>query len=157
MKVRPASLLLLALLWTVPGLAQPRASQQELEEALTCQCGCGLTVHACNHLQCGSGEPIKNEIAQRLGAGEDAQTILAAFRTRYGEKVLSAPTFNGFNWFAWLTPFVAVAAGAVAVLFVIRRWARAPQPAVAGGAPAAADDPLRQRLARELAELDREV
>ena len=41
-------------------------TQQEVEEALTCQCGCGLTVHACNHLQCPSGEPMKKEIAERL-------------------------------------------------------------------------------------------
>src|SRR6185436_12806758 len=39
------------------------ATQQEIEESLTCQCGCGLTVHSCNHLQCPSGEPIKKEIA----------------------------------------------------------------------------------------------
>src|SRR5262249_58086172 len=28
-------------------LAAP--TQQEVEESLTCQCGCGLTVHSCNH------------------------------------------------------------------------------------------------------------
>ena len=134
----------------------PRASQQAVEEALTCQCGCGLTVHACNHLQCASGEPIKKEIAERLARGEDQETILAAFRQRYGEKVLSAPTFRGFNWFAWLTPFAAVLLGAFGITLVIRRWVRtAPPPAEAAPPAPAVDDALRRRLARELDELDR--
>ena len=56
---------------------------------------------------------MKAEIAERLGRGEGKEQILAAFTARYGEKVLSAPTFRGFNWFAWVTPFAAVlAAGA---------------------------------------------
>ena len=142
------------------GLSSPSvaATQQDIEESLTCQCGCGLTVHSCNHLQCPSGEPMKKDIAERLARGEDKETILATFRTRYGEKVLSSPTFRGFNWFAWITPFAAVLAGAVALSLVIRRWARAPAPAtVERGAPGpgtAADDDLRKRLARELEDFD---
>jgi cytochrome c-type biogenesis protein CcmH/NrfF len=142
------------LLATVPGVAAPRVTQQEVEESLTCQCGCGLTVHACNHLQCGSGEPIKKEIAEKLAAGEDKDAILASFRARYGEKVLSAPTFHGFNWLAWLTPFAAVLAGGLGVSLMIRRWVRAPVPAPATVAPAGATADLRQQLARELAALD---
>jgi cytochrome c-type biogenesis protein CcmH len=134
----------------VPAVA---ATQQDVEESLTCQCGCGLTVHSCNHLQCPSGEPMKKEIAERLARGEDKETILAAFRARYGEKVLSSPTFTGFNWLAWITPFAVVLAGAGALAVVIRRWARAP--ASAPPPPAAGDDELRRRLARELEELDR--
>jgi cytochrome c-type biogenesis protein CcmH/NrfF len=135
----------------------PRASQQAVEEALTCQCGCGLTVHSCNHLQCPSGEPMKKEIAERLARGEDKETILEAFRVKYGEKVLSAPTFRGFNWFAWLTPFAVVLMGGLAISVVIRRWVRT-APAGAPSAPPpspAGDDALRRRLAQELEELDR--
>ena len=157
--MRAASLVLGAVLVTasaVASVAAPRATQQEVEEALTCQCGCGLTVHACNHLQCGSGEPIKKEIAERLAKGEDRETIVAAFRARYGEKVLSSPTFRGFNWLAWITPFAVVLAGGLGISLVIRRWVRnptAPAPAPVGGP---ADDELRRRLAKELADLDRE-
>lgn len=141
----------------VPG-ADPPPGQQEIEESLTCQCGCGLTVHSCNHLQCPSGEPIKKEIAERLGRGEDKATILNAFRARYGEKVLSAPTFNGFNWLAWITPFAAVLAGGLVMSLVIRRWVRAPRAPVPPPARApAGNDALRARLARELDEFDRET
>jgi cytochrome c-type biogenesis protein CcmH len=146
----------LALVLATAAYAAPtgHATQQEVEEALTCQCGCGLTVHACNHLQCGSGEPMKKEIADRLAEGQGADEILASFRARYGEKVLSAPTFRGFNWLAWITPFAVVLAGGLAMTLVIRRWVRAPH--AAAPVPAATSDEMRSRLARALTDFDRE-
>jgi cytochrome c-type biogenesis protein CcmH/NrfF len=149
--VSAAGLALVALLLAAPAAA---ATQQEVEESLTCQCGCGLTVHACNHLQCPSGEPMKKDIAERLARGEGRETILAAFRARYGERVLSSPTFGGFNWLAWVMPFAVLAAGALGVTLVIRRWVRAP--ARPSAAPPAVPDELRRRLARELEDMDRE-
>ena len=83
---RLAAALLGAALLVVRAGAVPPPTQHEVEESLTCQCGCGLTVHACNHLQCGSGDPIKKEIAERIARGEDNATILAAFRARYGRR-----------------------------------------------------------------------
>jgi cytochrome c-type biogenesis protein CcmH/NrfF len=145
------AVVLVPLRLAVPALA---TTQQEVEESLTCQCGCGLTVHGCNHLQCPSGEPMKKEIAERIARGEDKETILAAFHTRYGEKVLSSPILRGFNWLAWVTPFAAVLAGGFGVTLVIRRWVRAPVPPLA--APPPATDELRRRLARELEDMDRE-
>jgi cytochrome c-type biogenesis protein CcmH len=155
--LRAAAPLLLALLVAAaPAAAAP--SQQEVEEALTCQCGCGLTVHACNHLNCGSGEPMKKEIAERLARGEGKDQILAAFTARYGEKVLSAPTFRGFNWLAWVTPFAAVLAAGAGLVVVIRRRVRttAAAEAPATVVPAGEATALRARLQRELDELDRE-
>ena len=146
-------LVALALVVAVPAWAAP--TQQEVEESLTCQCGCGLTVHSCNHLQCGSGEPIKKEIAERIGRGESKEQILAAFTQRYGEKVLSAPTFRGFNWLAWVTPFAAVLVAGTVLTAAIRRRAAAsdmPAPSV----PPPVSDQLRARLARELDDLERD-
>jgi cytochrome c-type biogenesis protein CcmH/NrfF len=149
--------LLALMMLAAPAWADDAPTQHEIEESLTCQCGCGLTVHSCNHLQCPSGDPIKKEIAERLARGENKETILQAFRERYGEKVLSSPTFRGFNWLAWITPFAVVLTGALVMSLVIRRWVRAPHaPAVPSPPPSTRDDPLRQRLARELEELDRE-
>ena len=151
-----AALVVLALVAApaVAAVAQP--TQQDIEESLTCQCGCGLTVHSCNHLNCGSGEPIKAEIRDRLGRGESKEQILDAFRARYGEKVLSSPTFRGFNWLAWIMPF-AVVLTAMLVLFVaISRRVRAttaqapPPPAGPGNAA------LRAQLDRELHDMDRD-
>jgi cytochrome c-type biogenesis protein CcmH len=139
--------------------APPRdALMIEIEEALVCQCGCGLTVHACNHLNCPSGIPIKEEVGRRLAAGETKEQILAHFAERYGEKVLSAPTLRGFNLVAWIAPAVFVLLGGGMVAFVARRWTRQSvpsglpaSPAPPGGGP---DDPYRERLAREIREFD---
>jgi cytochrome c-type biogenesis protein CcmH/NrfF len=153
---RAAPILLLAVALSACAVA-PEPTQQEIEEALTCQCGCGLTVHSCNHLNCPSGEPMKREIADRLARGESKDTVLAAFTARYGEKVLSSPTFRGFNWLAWVTPFGAVLAAAGVLIVVIRRRVRTTTttsaPVAAGGT---GDPALRARLARELEDLDRD-
>jgi len=129
------------------------ATQSEIEEALTCQCGCGLTVHSCNHVQCPSGIPLKAEISEQLAAGKSGTEVLTYFSTKYGEKILSAPTTTGFNLVAWVMPFaVVLIAGALIVIFS-RRWRRltAPTPPPVR---AAADDARRARLAAELDRFD---
>ena len=62
--------------------AMKNATQSEIEEALTCQCGCGLTVHSCNHVQCPSGIPLKEEIAAQLAAGKTRAEVLTYFSTQ---------------------------------------------------------------------------
>src|SRR5262249_57808417 len=69
----PAVLVLALLVLASPVRA---VTQQEVEESLTCQCGCGLTVHACHHLQCPSGEPMKKAVAQRLAPRQGPATLL---------------------------------------------------------------------------------
>jgi cytochrome c-type biogenesis protein CcmH/NrfF len=138
--------------------APPPATQSEIEEALTCQCGCGLTVHSCNHLQCPSGEPMKAEIRRRLDAAESRETILAAFAAKYGEKVLSSPTMQGFNWLAWITPFAALLGAGVVLVVVVRSRVRSAAATAPAAAPAGSADPAaRARLERALSELDRDA
>jgi cytochrome c-type biogenesis protein CcmH len=146
------------------GLGVPRrvhaepATQVQIETDLTCQCGCGLTVHSCNHLNCGSGIPLKKEIAEQIAAGGSREDILSYFERKYGEKILSSPTTRGFNLAAWTVPFVAIALGGLLVGVVLLRWRRAG--GTGGGtsppsAPSHVDPQLRARLQRELDELDR--
>ena len=151
-------LVALALAFAIPAPGQGPPTQREIEESLTCQCGCGLTVHACNHIQCGSGEPIKKEIGERLGRGESKEQILAAFTEKFGEKILSSPTMQGFNQLAWIMPFAVVLLAGTILAVVIRRRSHATAtvltPAAAGPTPAS--DALRARLARELDDLERD-
>ncbi len=129
-------------------------SQTEIEESLTCQCGCGLTVHSCNHLQCPSAIPLKGEIAEHLAAGQTRAEILTGFSSTYGEKILSAPTMTGFNVVAWVMPFLAVFVATVAVVAFVVRWRTRAVPASA--TPPVEDDvPTAERRARLQAELDR--
>lgn len=134
-------------------------SFQEVEESLTCQCGCGLTVHSCNHLQCPSAIPLRQEIREQLSLGKDRDTVLAHFAEKYGEKILSSPTTTGFNLVAWLTPFVALFLGGGFVVFTLLRWRRTPRrplPPVAVPSPpeAAAASPYEKVLERELREFE---
>ncbi len=122
--------LLVAALVLVPAstsLAADEVSFQALEESLTCQCGCGLTVHSCNHLQCPSAIPLRQELREQMDKGGSREAILQYFAEKYGEKILSAPTTTGFNLAAWVTPFVVVALGGIFVVWTLRRWKGSPK------------------------------
>jgi cytochrome c-type biogenesis protein CcmH len=149
--VLAASLLVLVI---APAFAAA-VTTKEIEEALTCQCGCGLTVHACNHLQCGSGIPLKNEVLTLVNQGLSRDDILLRFRARYGEKILSSPTTEGFNLTAWILPFVVVAAGAGMIVVWVRRWTRDGGPGADGPRPTEMSAEDRDRLRAELAKADR--
>ncbi|MCS6925045.1 MAG: cytochrome c-type biogenesis protein CcmH [Candidatus Binatia bacterium] len=147
-------LLLAVLLCVSVAAAAPVLTTQEMEEALTCQCGCGLTVHSCNHLQCGFAIPAKQEIARAVSEGKTREEILASFVARYGEKVLSAPTVSGFNLVAWITPFLAIVGGAVFISIVGLRWARR-QPQAAAPPPVSSETArYRHRLQQDLESFD---
>jgi cytochrome c-type biogenesis protein CcmH len=151
-------ILLVTLALAAAASAKPPPQQRDIEESLTCQCGCGLTVHSCNHIQCGSGEPIKKEIAERLARGETKEQILDAFTQKFGEKVLSSPTMQGFNRLAWITPFAALLLAGTVLAVTIRRRAQATAAAIGPPrtGPPPSGDALRDRLERELDDLDRE-
>lgn len=147
----------LAVALLVPAVSHLRADAgptfQEIEESLTCQCGCGLTVHSCNHLQCPSALPLRAEIREQLSAGKNRTEILAYFENKYGEKVLSAPTTEGFNMLAWVTPFIVVSIGLLLVFLIAQRWRRGPRPPDQGGSappPPPPASPHRDILEREL-------
>jgi cytochrome c-type biogenesis protein CcmH len=156
------SLLMLALAvapWAgVAGGAPARTTVQEVGEGLTCQCGCGLTVANCNHPSCGFAIPTRGEIVAMIQKGMSRGQIIQAFRHKYGEKVLSAPTTEGFNLLAWVIPYVAVGTGMVLIVIAVARWRRPPDgegdattpaPALAGD-QVQVDAGLRQRLERDL-------
>lgn len=152
--LRLALVIGLALLALGPSLARTAAvTTKEIEESLTCQCGCGLTVHSCNHLTCGSAIPLKREIQMLVNDGLGRAEILAHFRDRYGEKILSAPTTEGFNLTAWILPFVMIFAGTVIVVVAVRRWTSRDQ--AASPATSAGDDLTPEERRRLDAELRR--
>jgi cytochrome c-type biogenesis protein CcmH len=129
-------------------------SFQEIEESLTCQCGCGLTVHSCNHLQCPSALPLRAEIREQMALGKSKQEILAHFGTKYGEKILSAPTVEGFNVLAWVTPFLLVAIGGAVVVITVKRWVKRQARTVAPQKPVPVASPYDDVLEKELKDFD---
>jgi cytochrome c-type biogenesis protein CcmH len=129
---------------------------KEIEESLTCQCGCGLTVHSCNHLQCGSAIPLKQEVATLVEQGLARDAILIRFRDKYGEKILAAPTTEGFNLTAWVLPFVVLGLGIGVVLVTVRRWTGREEAAEAAVSQPAIDEASRRRLDRALSQDEEE-
>ncbi|GIW43028.1 MAG: hypothetical protein KatS3mg077_0310 [Candidatus Binatia bacterium] len=137
--------------------ARAEVGFQEIEESLTCQCGCGLTVHSCNHVDCGSAIPLRKEIREQMALGKTKEQILAYFEQKYGEKILSSPTTRGFNLLAWLTPFFAVLFGGVLVGWTLRKWSKRKttvQPSTEPGRSRAMSAEDDQRLRQELERLE---
>lgn len=141
-------------------VAAPDATFRDIEESLTCQCGCGLTVAACNHVQCPSAIPLRQEIREQLAQNPNKVRILKHFSDKYGEKILSAPTTTGFNLTAWVAPFMGVALGAAMVVFTLLRWrgnrpAEITAPSTPSGSAGAARDPAYEKiLQKELDDFD---
>ncbi len=136
---------------------RPKTStNSDVSEGLTCQCGCGLTVANCNMPTCGFSVPMRREIDRMIGEGKSRAQIIAFYRREYGEKILSAPTTEGFNILAWTMPFIALALGGGLMVFAVGRWHshRSSTPADSNpGAPATPFDPeLRRKLEKELEE-----
>ncbi len=156
-RVLLAAVVVVAALTLTTGLERPgcaaAATEQEIAEGLTCQCGCGLTVANCNHPTCGFSVPMRQKIDAMLARGLGRADVIAYFRAQYGEKILSAPTTKGFNLLAWTMPFVALLVGGTIVALVMGRWRGASQSAPAEASPPELFDPaLRERLERELKE-----
>ncbi len=97
--------------------------------------------------------PLRRDIDRMIAQGMTRAQIIAFYRHQYGEKVLSAPTTEGFNLLAWTMPFIALALGGGLMVVAFGRWHL---PAPSGSKPAAEpvsfDPELKRRLERELEE-----
>jgi cytochrome c-type biogenesis protein CcmH/NrfF len=92
---------------------------------LMCQCGCALTVAACQEsMECSVADSMVEEIRSQIDAGKSKQEIVDSFASVYGEAVMALPRKSGFGLTAWVTPLLAVAAGGVAVSAAIWAWAK---------------------------------
>jgi cytochrome c-type biogenesis protein CcmH/NrfF len=112
-------------------LAADRRHVQDLGQKFICVCGtCNQMLTACNHYGCPSSGPMMAEIAKELDEGDSDDSIVARFAEKYGITVLSAPPAAGFNLTAWVAPFLALAFGALLVIYFVRhyrsRWQTVP-------------------------------
>jgi cytochrome c-type biogenesis protein CcmH len=95
-------------------------------------------------------------VLARLDSGMTAEQVVAAFERQYGQAVLMAPPRRGFNWTAYIMPFVGFGVGLGLVLGLMRRWMKSrpveePQPlGDAPAAPGTASEAELERLKREL-------
>jgi len=150
-----SGVLLLLCFWAAVAPAQaPRDISREYKEAcdrLICQCGCNEQLSVCAMQNCSSATPMRAEIRERLQKGDMVDPIVDSFVTRFGKKVLSAPTTKGFDLSAWIMPFVILCLGLVVVVWIAVRMARPAGAAVEQTPPAV--DP---RVEEELKEFEKE-
>jgi len=126
------SLLCLAIL-TLVGAGEPASRFKEIGHQLMCICGCHQILLECNHVGCPDSDGMRNELMAAVGRGDSDSLVQQAFVQKYGPTVLAAPTKTGFNRTAWIVPFIALFAGMLAVVAVVRSWKNRPAPAIADG------------------------
>jgi cytochrome c-type biogenesis protein CcmH/NrfF len=84
---------------------------------------------------------MHGDVMALVSGGYGAREILAAFQSVYGERVLMSPVKSGFNWVGYTLPSLAIAAGALFLASLIRRWRSA--------APVTLDAPAQVIVASE--------
>jgi cytochrome c-type biogenesis protein CcmH len=143
-------LLALVLVLGLTAAAEPKTTLPDVEDEVMCvECHTALNV---------SQSPVADQerafIREKIAQGLTKQEIKDALVDAYGPDVLATPEAKGFDLSAWLIPGALVAAFALGVTLLARRWRRTPEPAAA--AEAEELDPADQRrLDAELTAFDR--
>ncbi|MBI4561600.1 MAG: cytochrome c-type biogenesis protein CcmH [Candidatus Rokubacteria bacterium] len=144
--------LLLALLLTA---TVAPASAGSVNEETVREIASGLRCVVCQNLSVADSpsemaNQMRGIIRERLAAGESPEQVVAYFLDKYGEWILLSPRRQGFNLLVWTVPFLGLAAGLLVIAILTRRWSRRSL------APTAepVDPALRERIARELADLE---
>jgi len=130
---------------------------QDIEHKIRCTCGCNLDVFTCRttDFTCTTSPAMHQMVLARLDAGMTPPQILASFQQQYGEMIFMAPPRHGFNWVAYVTPYLALAIGIGLVGAVGRRWYRALPRADAAAPPAATESASPEELEQLKRELEK--
>jgi len=70
-------------------------------------------------------QQMRQEIVQKLRAGESADQIRAGFVAAYGDSVLMSPPRQGVAGTVYYLPLLVLAAGLITAFTLLRRWLRA--------------------------------
>lgn len=136
------------------------SSVKWIEHRIRCTCGCNLDVFTCRttDFTCATSPAMHRLVLARLDSAMTAPQVVAAFEAQYGQMILMAPPRRGFNWTAYLMPFVGLGLGLGIVVALMRRWVRGrprepvgtepPPPAAPGGATPGELERLKRELDR---------
>jgi cytochrome c-type biogenesis protein CcmH len=67
---------------------------------------------------------LRSEIYEMLAQGKQKDQIMDELVAKYGERILAAPSTNGFNMLAWTLPGIGIMAGGAAIGLMVRAWVR---------------------------------
>ena len=147
MKLLPVVLAAVFALYAAAVQAAEPPSAADLEAELVCPV-CETTLDQSN---APVAERMKLFIRERIAAGDTERQIKDALVAEFGPGVLASPPQGGFGLLAWLLPLGAVAAGAIAVGLLIRRWSRRRAPP---DSERPLDPELERRVDEELARFE---
>lgn len=104
------------------------ARRDDLEKHLKCQCGCPLDIYTCRttDFACPVSPRVHADVQALIAGGYSEAEIRDAFVAVYGERVLTAPTPEGFNLLAYVAPFAAITVFGALAAWVIHRWRSEP-------------------------------
>ncbi len=120
--------MIILLLFMTPLLTESEVTLGEIKKSLTCLCECNMTVEACQGaMACDSAENLTQEAKRLIDRNMGQKEVLASFVTRYGERILAAPSKRGFNLTAWILPFAAITVTGFGIISALRKWVRSPE------------------------------
>jgi cytochrome c-type biogenesis protein CcmH/NrfF len=144
---------------------QPHTQEQadlahEIGKDVVCLCGTcpKRTISSC---ECGWAVQNQNGLLNAVVAGHTKEKIISAYRSAYGDQVLSLLPNEGFAVTAWALPYAVAGFAFIVILFLGFRFVSKPSTITAlteestEAIPEVTDDgEARAALARELEDLD---
>jgi cytochrome c-type biogenesis protein CcmH len=67
-------------------------------------------------------QQMRGVIRQQLQSGKSEQEVIQYFVSRYGDRILLSPPWQGLSLLAWLVPIALMLGGILLLFFVIRSW-----------------------------------
>ena len=67
-------------------------------------------------------QQMRGIIRQQLQSGKSEQEVIQYFVSRYGDRILLSPPWQGLTLLAWLVPIVLMLGGILILVFVLRNW-----------------------------------
>jgi cytochrome c-type biogenesis protein CcmH/NrfF len=122
-------------------IARARAAHELSRELMSPYCP-GRTLADCPSPDAGA---VRDEIREALRAGESVDSIRTRIESRFGAQVIGVPTTP----LGWLIPIVVLAAGALVLVFALRRAVSR------GAAPPRVSSDVAARLEQELRDFER--
>jgi len=155
--VAAAALLLAAASGCAARIPQAAAGTAQVDEQVVHDVASQLRCVVCQSLSVAdspseTASQMRGIIRERLAAGESPAEVRAYFIAKYGDWILLSPPASGFTLLVWVVPFVGLGVGLLLVAFAVRRWSRASR---AAAAPAQPDPAMRERIHREMAEMEK--
>jgi cytochrome c-type biogenesis protein CcmH len=160
----PALLVILALVSCVVtltivaarGRSAPVGEAQQVQEIAA-----GLHCPVCKDLSVADSpaplaQQMRQQIAEKVHAGQSADQIRAGFVAAYGESVLMTPPKHGLAGTAYHLPLIVLAFGVLVSFVLLRRWLHKPEPDPVPGDSAPLSSSQRRAVDAAIARLREE-